>query len=53
LSDDDLDRSRLIPAMGEKATTADQFIERVLIGHTEAHLQSLRQCLSNPDPVPG
>ena len=53
LSDDDLDRGRPIPAMGDNPTTADQFIERVLIGHTEAHLQSLRQCVSNPDPVPG
>jgi hypothetical protein len=53
LSDDDLDRSRLIPVMGDNPTTAEQFVERVLIGHAEAHLQSLRQCLSNPDPVPG
>ena len=53
LSDDDLDRSRPIPVMGDEPTTAEQFIERVLIGHAEAHLQSLRQCLSNPDPVPG
>ena len=53
LSDDDLDRSRAIPVMGDNPTTAEQFIERVLIGHAEAHLQSLRQCLSNPDPVPG
>ena len=41
LSDDDLDCSRLIPVMGENLTTAEQFIERVLIGHAEAHLQSL------------
>jgi uncharacterized protein (TIGR03083 family) len=53
LSDDDLDRSRPIPAMGENPTTAEQFIARVLIGHTEAHLQSLRVCLSHSDPVPG
>ena len=53
LSDVDLDRGRPIPVMGENPTTAEQFIERVLIGHTEAHLRSLRQCLSNPDPVPG
>jgi hypothetical protein len=37
--------------MGDDPTTADQFIERVLIGHAEAHLQSLRKCLSNSDPV--
>jgi len=53
LSDDELDRGRLIPTIGENPTTAEQFIERVFIGHAEAHLQSLRQCLSNPDPVPG
>ena len=53
LSDVDLDRSRSIPAMGENPTTAEQFSERILIGHTEAHLQSLLPCLSNPDPVPG
>ena len=53
LSDDDLDRSRPIPVMGDNPTTAEQFIERVLIGHAEAHLQSLRQCLTNPEPVPG
>jgi hypothetical protein len=53
LSDDDLDRRRPIPVMGDNPTTAEQFIERVLIGHTEAHLQSLRQCLTNPEPVPG
>ena len=53
LSDDDLDRSRAIPVMGDNPTTAEQFIERVLIGHAEAHLQSLRQCLTYPEPVPG
>ena len=53
LNDDDLGRSRPIPVMGDDPTTAEQFVERVLIGHAEAHLQSLRQCLSNPDPVPG
>ena len=53
LSDDGLDRSRPIPIMGDNPTTAEQFVERVLIGHAEAHLKSLRQCLSNPDPVPG
>jgi hypothetical protein len=51
LDDGDLDRSRPIPVMGDDPTTADQFIERVLIGHAEAHLQSLRKCLSNSDPV--
>jgi hypothetical protein len=53
LGDDDLDRSRPIPVMGDNPTTAEQFIERVLIGHAEAHRQSLRQCLTNPKPVPG
>jgi uncharacterized damage-inducible protein DinB len=53
LSDDDLDRSRPIPAMGDDPTTAEQFVERVLIGHAEAHLQSLRQCLEHSEPVPG
>ena len=53
LSDDELDRGRPILAMGDDPTTAEQFVDRVLIGHAEAHLQSLRQCLSNPDPVPG
>ena len=53
LSDDDLDRRRPIPVMGDDPTTAEQFIERVLIGHAAAHLQSLQQCLSNPEPVPG
>jgi hypothetical protein len=53
LSDDDLDRSRPIPMIGDNPTTAEQFIERVFVGHANAHLQSLRQFLSNPDPVPG
>jgi hypothetical protein len=53
LNDSDLDRSRPIPVMGDDPTTAEQFVERVLIGHAEAHLQSLRKCLSNPDPVLG
>jgi hypothetical protein len=53
LGDDELDRGRPILAMGDDPTTAEQFVDRVLIGHAEAHLQSLRQCLSNPDPVPG
>jgi len=53
LGDDDLDRSRPIPVMGDTPTTAEQFIERVLIGHTEAYLQGLRQSLTNPEPLPG
>jgi hypothetical protein len=39
--------------MGDDPITAELFIERVLIGHAAAHLQSLQQCLSNSEPVPG
>jgi hypothetical protein len=39
--------------MGDDPTTAELFIERVLIGHAAAHLQSLRLCLSSSNPVPG
>jgi hypothetical protein len=46
LSDDDLDCTRLIPAMGEQPVTAQTVIEMVLIGHVEAHLKSLRQMLA-------
>jgi glutaredoxin-related protein len=53
LSDDDLDRRRPIPVMGDDPITAELFIERVLIGHAAAHLQSLRLCLSNSNPIPG
>ena len=49
LSDDDLDRTKLIPVMGETPVAAWQVIERVLLGHTEAHLQSLRQSLATPE----
>lgn len=52
LRDDDLDRARHIPAMGETPATAEQIIERVVIGHSEMHLQSLRQSLATPETVP-
>lgn len=45
LSHDDLERTRSIQAMGEQPVTAEQVVERVLIGHINAHLASLRQTL--------
>jgi hypothetical protein len=45
LSDDDLECTRSIPAMSEQPVTAEQVVERVLIGHVNAHLESLRQTL--------
>jgi hypothetical protein len=45
LDDADLDRTKSIPAMGEQPVSAQTFVEMVLIGHTEAHLTSLRESL--------
>ena len=46
LDDDDLGRTKSIPAVGEQPVTAQTYIERVLIGHTEAHLATLRTALA-------
>jgi hypothetical protein len=45
LSDDDLDRTVIIPFFGENPVTAEFVIERVLIGHAADHAHSLRQGL--------
>jgi hypothetical protein len=45
LSDDDLDRTTVLPAMGDEPVTAEQVIEMVLIGHPRAHGASLREGL--------
>jgi hypothetical protein len=45
LNDADLARTKSIPAMGEHPVSVQTFIEMVLIGHTEAHLTSLRETL--------
>lgn len=45
LSDDDLDRTVILPFFGENPVTAEQVIERVLIGHAADHPNSLRQGL--------
>ena len=45
LSDAELDRAKLIPAMGEEPVTAQKVIEMVLIGHPLDHGRSLRQGL--------
>src|SRR4051812_4881964 len=45
LSDDDLDRTVILPFFGENPVTAQQVIEWVLIGHAEDHANSLRQGL--------
>jgi hypothetical protein len=45
LSDDDLDRTVVLPFFGENPVTAANVIERVLIGHAADHANSLRQGL--------
>jgi hypothetical protein len=45
LSDDDLDRTVILPFFGENPVTAEQVIERVLIGHAADHANSLRRGL--------
>ena len=45
LSDDDLDRTVILPFFGENPVTAELVIERVLIGHAADHANSLRQGL--------
>lgn len=45
LSDDDLDRTVVLPIFGENPVTAQQVIEWVLIGHAADHANSLRQGL--------
>ena len=45
LSDDDLDRTVILPFFGENPVTAQLVIERVLIGHAADHANSLRQGL--------
>jgi hypothetical protein len=45
LSDDDLDRTVVLPFFGENPVTAEHVIERVLIGHAADHANSLRQGL--------
>jgi hypothetical protein len=45
LSDDDLDRTVILPFFGENPVTAEHVIERVLIGHAADHANSLRQGL--------
>ena len=45
LSDDDLDRTVILPFFGENPVTAEQVIERVLIGHVAEHANSLRHGL--------
>ena len=45
LSDEDLDRTTILPLFGEDPVTAQQAIEWVLIGHAADHANSLRQGL--------
>jgi Mycothiol maleylpyruvate isomerase N-terminal domain len=45
LSDDDLDRTVILPIFGESPVTAELVIERILIGHAADHANSLRQGL--------
>lgn len=47
LSDEDLDRTTMLPVFGEKPVTAEHVIEMVLIGHPLDHGNSLRQGLGN------
>jgi uncharacterized damage-inducible protein DinB len=44
LSDDDLDRSAVLPMSGHEMT-AGAFIERIIIGHPRQHLESMRQAM--------
>ena len=46
LSDEDLDRTVILPIFGENPVTAQQVIEWVLIGHAADHANSLRQGLA-------
>jgi hypothetical protein len=45
LSDDDLDRTVILPFLGENPVIAEHVIEWVLIGHAADHANSLRQGL--------
>jgi len=45
LSDENLDRTVILPIFGENPVTAQQVIEWVLIGHAADHANSLRQGL--------
>jgi hypothetical protein len=45
LTDEDLDRTTILPFFGENPMTAQQVIEWVLIGHAADHANSLRQGL--------
>jgi len=45
LTDEDLDRTTILPLFGENPVTAQQVIEWVLIGHAADHANSLRQGL--------
>jgi hypothetical protein len=45
LSDENLDRTVILPIFGENPVTVQQVIEWVLIGHAADHANSLRQGL--------
>jgi DinB family protein len=45
LSDDDLDRSALVPLVGQEVG-AQAFIENVIIGHPRQHLESMRRAIA-------
>ena len=45
LSDQKLERTALMPVMGEDPISAGQFAEMVMLGHMETHLASIRGAL--------
>ena len=42
LSDEQLDRTAVLPAMNNAEVSAQQFAEMILIGHSNEHLESIR-----------
>ncbi len=49
LSDDDLDRTMSMPAMGGQPVSVEQLVDMVLIGHTNQHASSISEGLGLAD----
>lgn len=49
LSDADLERTAVLPFLGERPVTAEQFIEQAVIGHIGMHLPSIQAVLASEE----